>query len=78
MRSVQANRVAVIVLLFSLAFAGHGLTQTSPRKDSGSRDAVTAIKTVCIAELRDIGRKARASGRQYFHDSNDKRSSDSF
>jgi hypothetical protein len=42
MRSLQgANRVAVIVLLFSLAFAAQGLAQTGPRKDSGSRDVAT-------------------------------------
>jgi hypothetical protein len=36
--------VAIIVLLFLLAFAGHGLTQPSQGKDSASRDAATVSK----------------------------------
>lgn len=49
MRSLQrANRVAVIALLFWLPFAAHGLTQTSPRKDSGSR--VVLPNFVALAE----------------------------
>jgi serine protease Do len=57
MRSVQANRVAVIVLLLSLAFAGHGLTQTSSRKDSGSRDAATVSKQFVLPNFVTLAEK---------------------
>ncbi|HEY7319010.1 MAG TPA: DegQ family serine endoprotease [Candidatus Binatia bacterium] len=58
MRTVQgANSVAVIVLLFSLAFAGHGLTQTSPTKDSGSRDVATVSKQVVLPNFVTLAEK---------------------
>ena len=58
MRSVQgANRLAVIVLLFSLAFAGYGLTQTSPSKESESHDAVTASKQLVLPDFVTLAEK---------------------
>ena len=58
MRNVPGtNRVVAIVFLFSLVFAGRGLTQTSPGKESGSRTAATASKQVILPEFVTLAEK---------------------
>lgn len=58
MRKAQgAIRLVVLVLFFSLAFMGQGLTQTSPRKETGSRDAGTASKQTVLPDFVMLAEK---------------------
>jgi hypothetical protein len=58
MKNVKAtNRVVAIGFLFSLVFAGRGLTQTSPGKETGSRTAATPSKQVVLPEFVTLAEK---------------------
>ncbi|MBI4522278.1 MAG: DegQ family serine endoprotease [Deltaproteobacteria bacterium] len=50
-------KVVVVVLLLSLGFAHHGLTEASPRKETGSRDAATASKQPALPDFVTLAEK---------------------
>jgi serine protease Do len=58
MRGIQgADRRLAVVLLFSLAFAGHGVAQTSSRKQSETRSAATAAKQALLPDFVTLAEK---------------------
>ena len=58
MRRLQgADRRLVVVLLFSLAFAGHGVAQTSSRKQSETRGTATAAKQAVLPDFVALAEK---------------------
>ena len=58
MRNIHgAIRIVALLLLFSLGFVGHGLTQTSPRKETGSRDPARAAKEAVLPDFVTLAEK---------------------
>ena len=59
MRNAQVPnaRVVVLILVFSLSFAGYGLAQTSPRKESRSHDAASASKQALLPDFVTLAEK---------------------
>ena len=58
MRRVQGpDRRVVVVLLLSLAIAGHGVAQTSSRKESETRGAATAAKQAVLPDFVTLAEK---------------------
>lgn len=59
MRSTPGSNkiVRVLVLLFSLAFAGYGHTQTSPRKESGSHHPAATSKQAVLPDFVTLAEK---------------------
>ncbi len=51
------RRVVVLVLLFSLSSVSQSLAQTSPRKETGSRDAATASKQAVLPDFVTLAEK---------------------
>lgn len=49
--------VAVFVLLFSLALGGHGVTQTSSRRESGRRDTAPVSKQIVLPDFVTLAEK---------------------
>ena len=52
-----AIRLAVLVLLFSLSSISQGFAQTSPRKETGSRNAGTASKQTVLPDFVTLAEK---------------------
>ncbi len=58
MRNIHgAIRIVALLLLFSLAFAGHGVAQTSSRKESETRGAATAAKQAVLPDFVTLAEK---------------------